>query len=92
MYGQAKLTSLEKRRLPLGNQHTDVRKKPIMCWQIVKAAAIHYGVRDWTSKVDPELRYYENIDLMRKSGVSRERGISKTVKELRAQEAIRTGR
>lgn len=66
--GQIELNDYEKRRLPLGNQYTDRRHKPIMCWQIVKAAAMYYEVEDWTSKVDPVLTYMENVELMRSRG------------------------
>lgn len=62
-----------------------------MCWQVVKAAAIKYGVEDWTSYVDPELTYLENVELMRRSGVSRESGSHLTVRELRSVEVIRSG-
>ena len=89
--GQVPLTTTERRRLPLGNQHTGRRHKPIMCWQAVKGAAIQYGVDDWTAYVDPELTYEENIEIMRNHGVSRERGISATMRELRGREVIRTG-
>lgn len=74
MKGQVGLTPHEKRRLPLGNQHTDRRRKPIMCWQIIKAAAMHYDVRDWTSKVDPSLTYEENVELMKRKGYSVDAG------------------
>lgn len=69
--GQARLTEHEQSRLPLGNQYTERREKPVMSWQCVKAAAVHYEVQDWTSRVDPELTYQENIELMRKRGTRR---------------------
>ena len=88
---QARLTRHERKRLPLGNQYTSIRRKPIMCWQAIKGAAVEEGVNDWTSRVDPTLTYEENIDLMRQAGISREKGLGATVKELRAREAIRCG-
>ena len=60
--GQAKLTDGEIPRLPIGNQHTD--ELSLIEWQCVKAAAISYGVRDWTAKVDTSLTYEENISIM----------------------------
>jgi hypothetical protein len=63
--GQAQLTESEQRLLPMGNQHT---KWNLIRWQVVKAAAIHHGVIDWTSKVDTSLTYEENIQLMKKYG------------------------
>lgn len=69
MNGQVGLTDHEQRRLPLGNQYTDRRHKPIMCWQAVKAAAIEYSVSDWTAKVDPALTYEENVELMKRRGI-----------------------
>lgn len=90
MNGQVELTQHEQRRLPLGNQYTSRETKPIMCWQAVKAAAIKYGVTDWTAKIDSALTYEENIELMRKSATNIKQG-GPTVKELRGREVIRTG-
>lgn len=59
--GQARLTDQEIARLPMGNQHTNWN---VVRWQCVKAAALEYGVLDWTSKVDTSLTYEENIALM----------------------------
>lgn len=61
--GQARLNEHEISRLPMGNQHTQWNT---IRWQCVKAAAIYYGVTDWTSKVDSSLTYEENITLMSK--------------------------
>jgi len=66
--GQASLSDHEKRRLPLGNQNTSIRKKSICKWRCVKAAAVYYEVTDWTAKVDSKLTYQENISLMRQRG------------------------
>lgn len=63
--GQARLTDQEIRRLPMGNQHT---KWNVIRWQCVKAVAVEYGVTDWTAKVDSDLTYEENMDLMRDRG------------------------
>jgi hypothetical protein len=65
--GQAQLTKSEQRLLPMGNQHT---KWNLIRWQVVKAAAIHHGVIDWTSKVDTSLTYEENVQLMKKHGTN----------------------
>lgn len=59
--GQSRLTRMEMRRLPMGNQHT---KWNLIRWQVVKGYAEHFGVRDWTSRVDPELTMEENCRLM----------------------------
>lgn len=82
MNSQARLTDREKRRLPLGNQYTERRKKAIMKWQVVKAAAMTYEVRDWTAKVDPELTYLENVELMRLHSCNPRAG-GPTMRELR---------
>jgi len=63
--GQSQLTESEQRLLPMGNQHT---KWNLIRWQVVKAAAIHHGVIDWTSKVDTSLTYEENVRLMQEHG------------------------
>jgi hypothetical protein len=64
--GQARLTDDEIARLPTGNQHSD--DPTIIEWQCVKAAAIHYGVRDWTAKADSTLTHEENVSLMEQYG------------------------
>ena len=64
--GQAHLTTYEVNRLPTGNQHSDT--PTVVQWQVVKGAAIHYGVRDWTSRVDSTLTYDENVALMERYG------------------------
>lgn len=66
--GQVELTDDELRRLPLGNQYTARHRKPVMCWQAVKAAALYYEVSDWISIVDAKLTYEENIELLRRRG------------------------
>lgn len=63
--GQARLTESEVERLPTGNQHT---KWNVVRWQVVKGAALHHGVTDWTSFVDPSLTYEENVNIMEKIG------------------------
>ena len=60
--GQATLTSRELGRLPTGNQHSDT--PTVIEWQCVKAAAIHYNVSDWISRVDSSLSYEENVSLL----------------------------
>lgn len=60
--GQATLTSREIEQLPTGNQHSDT--PTVVEWQVVKAAAIHYNVRDWISRVDSSLSYEENVSLL----------------------------
>lgn len=72
--GQASLTDHEVERLTTTNQHGN-KGLTVVQWQCVKAAAIHYGITDWTSKVDPHLTKEENITLMeekatKNSGVS----------------------
>jgi hypothetical protein len=66
--GQAPLSSYERRRLPLGNQHDD--DLTLIEWQVVKAAAQYFGVTDWTSKVDTSLSYRENVKRMERIGTS----------------------
>lgn len=63
---QARLTDHETSRLPIGNQHSD--DLSIIEWQCVKGAAIHYDVRDWTSKADSTLTAEENVSLMERYG------------------------
>lgn len=65
-FGQARLSSHEISRLKTGNQHSS--ELTVIDWQVVKAAAIHYGVRDWTSKVDGTLTASENVGLMEEYG------------------------
>lgn len=60
--GQASLTSREVEQLKTGNQYSD--QLTVVEWQCVKAAAIHYNVRDWISRVDSSLSYEENVTLL----------------------------
>ena len=50
----------------IGNQHTD--KLSIIEWQVVKGAALHYGVSDWRSVSDSTLSASENVSLMERHG------------------------
>lgn len=63
---QARLTDHEISRMPIGNQHTD--QLSIIEWQVVKGAAVYYGVSDWTSKADSTLTAEENVSLMERYG------------------------
>ena len=65
---QARLTDHEIRRLPTGNQHSD--KPSVIEWQVVKGAAVSYGIRDWTAKVDSSLTYEENVNLLKLQSVT----------------------
>lgn len=60
--GQSKLEPHELDRLEIGNQHTD--DLSVISWQCCKAAAVRYGVPDWTSIADSTLTREENIGLM----------------------------
>ncbi len=64
--GQATLTEYEKKQLPMGNQNSNL--PTIIEYQVIKAAAIKYDVVDWVSKVDPQLTYEENVELMKREG------------------------
>ena len=75
---QAELTDHEISRLSIGNQHTN--RLSIVEWQCVKGAALFYGVRDWTAKVDSTLTAEENISLMERHG---SRHKTTTMRELR---------
>lgn len=77
--GQSTLTESEIERLPMGNQNT---KWNVIRWQAVKGAAEFYEVNDWTSKVDPELTYEENIAIMAKYGTNREANGGPTMREV----------
>lgn len=79
-HGQAELTQREMSRLPMGNQHT---KWNVIKWQVVKAAAMHYEVTDWTAKVDRALTYEENVALMRRKSTRPDLG-GPTMKEMPA--------
>lgn len=82
--GQEPLTAGEKARLPLGNQNTNT-KWNVIRWRAVKGVAAYYGVADWTAKVDPELTYEENLQLMAHEGTKmRQSGSQQSVKELAA--------
>ncbi len=70
-FGQAFLNEYELSRLPLGNQHT---KWNVIKWQVVKGAAMHYEVPDWTAEVDASLTYEENVELMKKKSTRPDRG------------------
>ena len=77
--GQATLTEEEIGRfIPLGNQNND--RLTLIELQCIKAYAIEYGVQDWTSKVDQDLTYEENIELMKSEG-------TKSTEELRYVES-----
>lgn len=67
--GQATLTNHEISRLRTTNQHGNDGFTVIEA-QCIKGAAMKYGVSDWTSKVDHELTYEENINLMRKKSTT----------------------
>ena len=78
MPSQALLNDYEIERLkPLGNQNT--QRLTLIEWQCVKGAAAHYGVTDWTSKVDRTLTYEENVALMKRHGT---RNSSRTMKQM----------
>ena len=66
--GQARLTQNEVERLPTKNQHGGKYGLTVVQWQSVKGCAMHYGVTDWTAKIDPELSVEENKEIMRKEG------------------------
>lgn len=63
---QVELTEHEKSRLPMGNQNTS--SPTLIQWQVIKGAAAHFGVQDWTAKVDWTLTVEENITLMERAG------------------------
>lgn len=73
-YGQVRLTRHEQERVTLGNQNTEAMS--IMEYQAIKAAAVHHGVPDWTSKVDESLTHEENIRIMERHGFGRDGGPS----------------
>ncbi len=62
-HGQATLTDSEMNRLNTTNQFGSDGLTVIQ-WQSVKGKAISNGITDWTSKVDGELSYHENMSLM----------------------------
>jgi hypothetical protein len=66
--GQARLTQHEVERLPTKNQHGGKYGLTVVQWQSVKGCAMHYGVTDWTAKIDAELSVKENKEIMRKEG------------------------
>lgn len=80
--GQARLTESEIRRLPMGNQNT---KWNVIRWQAVKGAARYYEVSDWTSKIDPELSYEENIALMADRGTNMAANGGQTMREMQTK-------
>lgn len=64
--GQEQLTDHEKRQYNWdGNPHGSPN---IIEAQCVKAAAIHFEIRDWMSYWDPSLSVEENIQIMAKEG------------------------
>lgn len=63
--GQATLTGHEINRLKTRNQHGDTGLTTVQ-WQAIKAKAIKNHITDWTSKVDGELSYHENLSLIDK--------------------------
>jgi hypothetical protein len=85
---QAELTSYERRTLAakdaVGNQNNDLLT--IIEWQVVKGAALEYGVRDWLSKADPNLTLGENLGLMERYGT---RSNDTTLRDSRAPEVDR---
>lgn len=66
--GQARLTPYEVDRLPTKNQHGGKYGLTVIQWQSVKGCAMHYGVTDWTAKIDAELSVEENKEIMRREG------------------------
>lgn len=76
---QAQLNRNELRRLSIGNQHSD--ELSVIEWQVVKGAAVIYGIRDWTVKVDPTLTYEENVNLLKRQSVTEHGGA--TMREMR---------
>lgn len=66
--GQARLSRAEKTRFDWGSR--DGYNPNIIEAQCVKAAAIYYGIEDWTAVWDPTLSIEENKDNMRQLGNS----------------------
>lgn len=64
-FPQAELTDHEISRLQIGNQHSD--DLSIIEWRVVKGAAVHYGVSDWTAIADSTLSAQENVSLMERA-------------------------
>jgi hypothetical protein len=50
----------------IGNQHSP--KPTNIEWQVIKGAALYYGVSDWMSKADSTLTAEENVSLMEQHG------------------------
>ena len=67
---QARLSQDERdwlaARNMVGNQHSN--RLSIIEWQVVKGAAMYYGVEDWRSKSDSTLTAEENVSLMERYG------------------------
>lgn len=78
-FGQQPLTDGERRRLPLGNQHT---KWNVIRWRAVKGAATYYGVTDWAATADPSVGYEENLQLMAEAGTDPMKPGGETMREL----------
>lgn len=85
--GQARLTSHEISRLPMGNQYDD--NLTLIEWQVVKGAAVFHEVEDWTSKIDTSLTYEENVSLMEKYGHAESGSSGPTMRDLAAKEQAR---
>lgn len=67
---QASLTESEcdwlSARNMVGNQHSN--RLSIVEWQVVKGAALYYGVSDWRSTADSTLTAEENVSVMEARG------------------------
>ena len=72
---QAKLNQHERDYLSarnmVGNQHSN--RLSIIEWQVVKGAAMYFGVTDWKSKADSTLTAEENVSLMENYGTKNNR-------------------
>ena len=64
-HGQATLTDSEINRLNTTNQFGK-DGLTVVEYQAIKGKAISNGITDWTSKVDSNLSYHENLSLMEK--------------------------
>lgn len=76
--GQSQLSQREINRLRTANQHSQ-DGLTVIEWQVVKGAAMKYGVHDWTTYADPELSVEENKEIMRQKGTIKP---GKTTREL----------
>lgn len=82
--GQAKLTDREIERAATTNQNGDYGHT-IIELQVIKGVAMHYGIDDWLSYVDPQLTYEENVSII-------ESECAPTSKEINAKEKMKTVR